>query len=328
MTSIVRWGIVGPGRIATKVAADFAHVEGAALVAVASRSAERARAFAAKHGIPRAYGAYAELLADAEVDVVYIATPHPQHHAVATAALRAGKGVLVEKPFTATVAGATSIVELARETRRFAMEAMWTRFQPAIVKARSLVAAGAIGELRGLQADLGIRPPFDPTSRFFDLRQGGGAMLDLGVYLVSFAQMLFGTPSELSVQGSQTSTGVDAEAALILGAPGGRRATLTMSIVTQTPGQARILGSEGFIDVPPRFHHPTEIVLHRAGAAPETFALPPLGGGYSHELVEVTECVRTGRLESAVMPLADTLAVQRVLNEACERLGVIHAEAE
>jgi predicted dehydrogenase len=327
MERAVRWGIVGPGRIATKVAADFVHVAGAELVAVASQSPERARAFAAKHGIPRAYGSYAELLADADVDVVYIATLHPQHHGVALPALRAGKALLVEKPFTATVAGAVAIVERAREARRFVMEAMWTRFQPAIVKARSLIAEGAIGEVRGLQADLGIRPPYDPASRFFDPRQGGGAMLDLGVYLVSLAQMLFGAPSELAVQGSLAPTGIDAEASLLLGSPGGRRAVLTMSLVTQTPGQARIFGSEGFIDVLPRFHHPTDIVLHRAGAAPQPFTLPPLGGGYAHELIEVTECVRAGRLESAIMPLADTLAVQRVLNEACERLGVFHAEA-
>jgi predicted dehydrogenase len=324
---IVRWGVVGPGRIAAKVAGDFARVDGAELLAVASSSPERASAFAAKHGVPRAYGSHAELLADADVDVVYVATLHPQHHAIALAALRAGKALLVEKPFTATVAGAAEIVELARETRRFVMEAMWTRFQPAIGKVRSLIADGAIGEVRALSADLGIRPPFDPASRFFDPRQGGGAMLDLGVYLVSFAQMLLGTPSELSVQGSLTGTGVDAEAALILGFPGGRRATLTMSLLTQTPGQARILGTGGFIDVLPRFHHPKDIVLHREGVEPEPFTLPPLGGGYSHELIEVTEAIRAGRLESAVMPLADTLAVQRVLNEACERLGVFHAES-
>jgi predicted dehydrogenase len=318
---------VGPGRIATKVAADFVHVDGATLLAVASRSQERANAFAAQHGIPRAYGSYAAILADPEVDVLYVATPHPQHHAVAMAALKAGKALLIEKAFTATVAGATEIVELARASRRFVMEAMWTRFQPAIVKARSLIADGAIGEVRGLQADLGISPPYDPGDRFFDPRQGGGAMLDLGVYLVSFAQMLLGTPTEVAIQGSLTPSGVDAESAMILGYPGGRRAALMLSLRTATPGQARIFGSEGFIDVLPRFHHPRGIVLHEAGSEPEAFSLPPFGGGYSHELIEVTECLRAGKTESLVMPLSDTLAVQRILNEACERLGVFHAEA-
>jgi predicted dehydrogenase len=242
-------------------------------------------------------------------------------------ALRAGKALLIEKPFTATLAGATEIVDLARTLQRFVMEAMWTRFQPAIVKMRSLIAEGAIGEVRGLQADLGIRPPYDPTTRFFDRRQGGGAILDLGVYLVSFAQMLFGAPSEMAVQGSLTPSGVDAEAAMILGYPGGRRATLTMSFLTMTPGQARILGSEGFIDILPRFHHPHDIVLHRTGAKPEPYSRPPLGGGYSHELIEVTECLRAGKAESSVMPLSDTLAVQRVLNDASERLGVFHVES-
>jgi predicted dehydrogenase len=323
----MRWGIVGPGRIAEKVAADFVHVKGAELTAVASRSLPRAETFAARHHIARAYGSYADIIADPEVDVLYVATPHPQHHAVAMAALRGGKALLIEKAFTATLAGATEIVELARSSRRFVMEAMWTRFQPIVVKARTLIADGAIGEVRGVQADLGIHPPYDPKDRFFDPAQGGGAMLDLGVYLVSLAQMVLGTPSEMTVQGSLAPSGVDREAAMLLGYPDGRRAALMMSLCNPTPGQARIFGTGGFIDILPRFHHPETIVLHRQGAEPERFTEPPLGGGYSHELIEVTECMRAGRTESSVMPLDDTLAVQRILHQACVSLGVVHAEA-
>ncbi|MBS2021810.1 MAG: Gfo/Idh/MocA family oxidoreductase [Deltaproteobacteria bacterium] len=323
----VRWGIVGPGRIADKVAGDFVHVPHAKLVAVASRSLERAEAFAKQHGIPRAHGSYQAILADPDVDVLYVATPHPQHHAFAKAALKAHKALLIEKAFAATVAGAQELIDLARASRTFVMEAMWTRFQPAVVKVRELIASGAIGELRGLQADLGIVAPTDPEGRFYNLQLGGGAMLDLGVYLISLSQMLFGTHSELSVQGSRSQSGVDVESALILGYPGGVRATLTTSLVTPLPAQARVFGSEGFIDILPRFHHPKDLVVHRKGKPPEPMTLPALGGGYAHELIEVTECLRAGKTESAVMPLADTLAVQRVMNEACERLGVVHAEA-
>ncbi len=322
----IRWGIVGPGRIAAAVAADFGHVPGARLTAVASRSAERGAAFAREHGVERVHGSYAEIMADDEVDVLYIATPHPQHHAVALAAIRAGKAVLVEKSFTATVAGATEVIDLARERGVFAMEAMWTRFQPAVVAARELIADGAIGEVRQVQADLGVDRPYDPTDRLFDPAQGGGAMLDLGVYVVSLAQHFLGDPDRVAVTGSLAPTGVDAEAGLLLGYDDGRAASLLISLRGQTPGAARIQGTDGWIDLPPRFHHPKRLVLHRRGHDPETLDRPPLGTGYSHELIEVTECLQAGRTESAIMPLADTLAVQRILNEASESLGVFHAE--
>jgi len=325
-TGTVRWGIVGPGRIAQNVVRDFRQVPGAAVVAVASRSAERARAFADEHQIPAAYGSYGEVVAADDVDALYIATPHPQHHAVALAAIAAGKAVLVEKTFTATVAGAEEVVAAARQHRVFAMEAMWTRFQPAIVAARELIADGAIGEVRQVQADLGVDRPFDPGDRLYDPAQGGGALLDLGVYVVSFAQHFLGTPDRVAVSGSLAPTGVDAEAGLLLGYDDGRAAALLVSIRHHTPGAARIQGTEGWIEVQPRFHHPRTIVLHRRGKDPETLTREPTGGGYAHELGEVTEGVLAGRTESAVMPLEDTLAVQRVLNEACERLGVVHHE--
>jgi predicted dehydrogenase len=323
----IRWGIVGPGRIAEKVVEDFAVVPGARAVAVASRSLDRARDFAGRHGLERAYGSYAELVADPDIDVLYVATPHPQHAAVALAALRAGKALLVEKAFTATFAGAAEVVDRARADGVFVMEAMWTRFQPAVVRLRELVAEGAIGEARSVQADLGVTRAFDPADRLFARELGGGALLDLGVYVVSFAQMLLGTPDTVTATGSRFPTGVDAEAALLLGYADGRSAALLTSLRNALPGQARVYGTEGWIDVLPRFHHPQTIVLHRGDAEPETITRPQLGGGYAHELIEVTECLRAGRTESAVMPLADTLAVQDVLQQAAEQLGVHHAEA-
>jgi predicted dehydrogenase len=322
----IRWGIVGPGRIAENVMGDFAHVPGARPVAVASRSIHRATAFAQLHGLERAHGSYAEILADPEVDVLYVATPHPQHHAIALGAIEAGKALLVEKAFTATPEGAAEVVERARERGVFVMEAMWTRFQPAVVALRELVADGTIGEVRSVQVDLGVARVYDPLDRLFALELGGGALLDLGVYVVSFAQMLLGAPDTVTVAGSVFPTGADAEASLLLGYADGRSATLTTSLRYPTPGQARVFGTAGWIDVLPRFHHPRTIVLHRTGADPETITRPPTGTGYAHEIAEVTECLRAGRTESAVMPLADTLAVQRVLGQAAEALGIRHAE--
>jgi predicted dehydrogenase len=327
MSAEIRWGIVGPGRIAENVVQDFGVVADARATAVASRSLPRAQDFADRHGLERAYGSYAELLDDPEIDVVYVATPHPQHAAIARAGLRAGKALLVEKAFTATSAGASEVVDLARASGVFVMEAMWTRFQPAVVEMRELIAAGAIGEVRSVQADLGVERVFDPHDRLFALELGGGALLDLGVYVVSFAQMLLGTPATVTAVGSLFPTRVDAEAALLLGYPGGRSATLMTSLRHALPGQARVFGTEGWIDVLPRFHHPDVIVLHRRDREPETIVRPPLGSGYAHELIEVNECLRAGRTESSVMPLDDTLGVQQVLQQAAEQLGVHHAEA-
>lgn len=327
MTEQIRWAVVGPGKIADKVLADLVHVEGAVLTAVGSRSFDRARHFADRHGAARAYGSYAEVLADPEVDVVYVATPHPQHHAIALGALGVGKAVLVEKAFTATLVGTREVVALARARGVFAMEAMWTRFQPAVVRLRELVADGAIGDVRAMQADLGIAPPYDPTARYFDPAQGGGALLDIGVYPVSFAQMLLGDPDTVTATGSLAPSGVDAEESLLLGYADGRQAVLTASLRCLLPGQARVFGTGGWIDVLPRFHHPQTIVLHRNGGEPEEISRPQRGSGYSHELTEVTECLRAGRTESGVMPLADTIAVMDVLEQAATQLGVRFAEA-
>jgi predicted dehydrogenase len=320
--STVRWGVVGPGRIAGKVVPDFAHVPGAELVAVASRSAERAATFAAEHHIPRTHDSYAAILADPDVDALYIATPHPQHRAIALAALRAGKAILVEKAFTVTPAATREIAELAARTGVFAMEGMWTRFQPAIVRLCELVADGAIGGVRSVAADLGVRPPVDPTDRFYNPEIGGGALFDVGVYPISFAQMLLGVPESVAATGALAATGVDAEEAVLLGFPGGRSATLLSSLLSPSPGQARVFGTAGWIDVLPRFHHPDTIVLHRPGREPETITAPHTGGGYCHELIEVTECVAAGRRESEVLPLADTIAVQDVMAEIATQLGV------
>jgi predicted dehydrogenase len=323
---IVRWGIVGPGRIAAKVARDFAHVPDAELVAVASRSAERAAAFAAEHGVPRAHGSYRAIVEDPDVDVLYIATPHPQHRAVALAAAAAGKALLVEKSFTVTGAATREIVTAVREAGVFAMEAMWTRFQPAIVRMRELLAEGAIGVVNAVQADLGAQHPTDPLDRFYAPELGGGALFDLGVYPISFAQMVLGTPATVTAHGTLSPSGVDVEESIQLGYPEGRSALLFSSLRCATPAQARVYGSEGWIDVLPRFHHPATIVLHRTGQESEEITLPPLGRGMSHELIEVTRRVLAGERESPVMPLTDTVDVQDVMDRVAELVGLVPQE--
>ena len=322
----IRWAIAGPGRIANAVAPDFAHVPDAELVAVGSRSRARAEAFAREHGIARPHGSYRDLVQDPEVDAIYVATPHPQHLALALAAVRAGKAVLVEKSFTATLAGAQELVAEARRLGVFAMEAMWTRFQPAIVRLRELIADGAIGDIVAVQADLGVVRAFDPDDRVFAAELGGGALLDLGVYPVSLAQMLLGAPQTVHAVGTHEPNGVDGSATLLLGWDGGASAALTTSLHAPLPSEARIFGSAGWIGLPARFHHPGGLILERDGHEREELDIPAIGGGYAHEIIEVTECVQAGRTESAVMPLDDTLAVMAVLEEAAHQIGVGWAE--
>lgn len=317
-----RWGIAGTGRMAASFAPDFAQAADAELVAVGSRRQESADAFAAEHGIRRAHGSYRALLEDPEVDAVYVATPHPQHHRLALAAIGAGKALLVEKAFTATLAGAEEVVAAARSAGVFCMEAMWTRFQPAVVRARELVAEGAIGDLRAVQADLGAQRPYDPSDRLFSPELGGGATLDLGVYVVSVAQHLLGTPDRVQVVGTTYPNGVDATVSYLLAYDDGRAASLVASLESQTAGRAVLMGTGGSIELEPRFHHPSSLVLRRNGADPETLALPPTGRGYCHEIDEVGRCLAQGRTESAVMGLDDTLAVQSVLQTALDTLGV------
>ena len=322
----VRWGVIGPGRIADKVVGDFGHVPGAELVAVASRSAERGAAFARRHGIPRVHDSYRAIIDDPDVDVVSVATPHPQHRGIALAALHAGTAVLVEKAFTVSAVGTREVAAAARSTGVFAMEAMWTRFFPAVVAMRGLIADGAIGEVRAVQADLGVRNETGPDDRFFSPDLGGGALFDLGVYVISFAQMVLGAPSRISAQGTLAPSGVDVEESIVLGYPDGRSAALYCSLQCATPGTARVVGTHGWIDVPPRFHHPDSVVLHRPGAEPEEILAPALGAGYAHELIEVTERIAAGAPESAVMPLADTVAVQDVMAAVADQLGMVPVE--
>jgi predicted dehydrogenase len=333
----IRWGVAGPGPVASKVVRDLAYVPDAVLTAVGSRSAERAAAFAARHAtlagpgpMPTAHGSYRALVADPDVDVVYVATPHPCHRAVALAALASGKAVLVEKSFTVTPAAARQVVAAARAAGRFAMEGMWTRFCPAVARLCALVADGAIGEVRAVTADLGLRQPVDPATQSFDPAQGDGLLFHLGVYPVSFAQMLLGTPESVVAHGTVHASGADLEESVLLRYPGGRSALLFASLLSPAPGEARVLGTSGWIQVPPRFHYPSRIVLHRTGHAPETIDAPLTGAGYAHELAEVTARMTAGHTESEIMPLAGTVAVQDIMGEIAAQLGlrVIEGPAE
>lgn len=319
----IRWGIAGPGQAAALMADDFRHTTGGELVAVASRSTERAQKYAAAHHVPHVHGSYRELFADPDVDLVYISTPTAQHRTLALAAIEAGKGVLVEKSFTATLAGAQQIVDAARARKVFAMEGMWTRFQPAIRRLRDLVNEGALGEIRNVQGDLCAGRVFSPHDRLFDPALGGGAMLDLGVYVLAFTRdVIDAMPTRLVVQGNRYRNGVDSDFGMLLDYGDGRSATLNCSLRYQGPGRMVVIGTHGWAEVMPRFHHPTRLAVHVGGAIPRTYELPPAGNGYSHEIQAVNDALHARLLEQPLMPLQHTLDVQAMMAEGLAQLGV------
>jgi predicted dehydrogenase len=319
----VRWGILATGGIAATFAEDLKLLPGAELVAVGSRSDASARRFAERFGVPRAYGSWAEFAADPDIDVVYVATPHSAHHAATKLLLQAGKHVLCEKPFTLDSADSAEPVALARERGLFLMEAMWTYCLPAVRRVAELVRDGAIGEVRTVQADFGIVGPPEPTHRLRDPGAGGGALLDLGVYPVSLAHLLLGTPDDIVAWAKLTPEGVDETTGMVFGYDSGAVATLNCSIAADSPVTASISGTKGRIDLPNGFFHAKSFTLHRPGGDPEEFEFPSPGGmGYHYEAAEVMRCLRTGETESPLVPHDSTLAVMATLDAIRERVGV------
>ncbi|MGA4507004.1 Gfo/Idh/MocA family protein [Propionibacteriaceae bacterium G1746] len=329
MTTPLRWGIAGTGRIVDTVLADLALIpDEVTLQAVGSRSLERATEYAAQHGIATAHGSYQALVDDPDVDALYIATTHPRHKAIALAAIAAGKPILVEKAFTATHAGAQQVVDAARTAGVFAMEAMWTRFQPAVQALHEVVASGELGEVRSVQGDLCAFRAYDVDDRLFNIAEGGGAVLDLGVYPLSFAQDFLGNAISMAVHGTHYENGADAEVGMLLTYADGRFATLAAAFRTPGPGRMVVLGTKGWAEVPPRFHHPASVLVHPLEGESRELAPTVLGRGYAAEFIEVNRCVRAGLTESPVMPLDDTLEVMRQLQQALDELGVPAADSD
>jgi predicted dehydrogenase len=322
--STVRWGVVGTGGIASAFVDDLRFVEGAAAVAVGSRAQESADRFAAEHSIGRAHPTYEALVTDDEVDVVYVATPHPGHHAAALMAIEAGKAVLVEKPFTMDAAEAESLVTAARDRGVFLMEAMWARFVPWAVRLRELLADGTLGEVREVIADHGQWFPQDASHRLFAPELGGGALLDLGVYPVSFASMVLGTPSKVTAVSDPAFTGVDATTSMLLQYAGGAHAVLTATLTAAGPTTAAVVGTDARVLVDGPFYTPTGFTLTRRDGTSERFDQPVEGRGMWCEAAEVVRCLRQGRPESDVMPLDETVAIMATMDEVRRQIGLTY----
>lgn len=316
------WGILGTGLIANKFATGLAVAPDSELLAVGSRAQETADAFADEFDVPRRYTNYEALVEDTDVDAVYVATPHSLHRANSILCLRAGKAVLCEKPFTINAAEAKDVISVAREEGRFLMEAMWTRFLPAMMRVRELLSEGMIGEVRMVSADFGFRAPVDPEHRLFNPDLGGGALLDVGVYNVSLASMIFGPPSRIASLARLGPTGVDEQAAMVLGYDEGQMAVLHTAVRTDTPQEAVLMGTEGWIRLHSPWWCPDTFTLSFPNKEAEVVHVPFEGNGYNYEATEVMNCVRSGKLESDVIPLDETLEIMKTMDQIRAQWGL------
>jgi predicted dehydrogenase len=322
MSNRIRWGILGTGKIAHQFAAALRRLADAELMAAGSRSAESAGRFAEEFGVARQYKNYAELVNDPEVAVIYVATPHSCHSENTRLALNAGKAVLCEKPFTINAAQAREVIKLARERKLFLMEAMWTRCFPLIAKLRGLLSSDAIGEARQLTADFGFRAEYQDEPRLFGPEFGGGALLDVGVYPVSLASLIFGPPKRIVSTANFGPSGVDEEAAMILTHGRGEMAILHTAIRLDTAQEAIISGTHGRIRIHSPWWRPTTMTLSRDGKSDERFDFPLEGNGYEYEAQEVMNCLRSGKLESPLMPLNESLSIMETLDTLRAQWGL------
>jgi predicted dehydrogenase len=311
---VIRWGIIGTGLISTTFAADLEFTHSGTVAAVGSRRQATAEEFGARFGVPNRHDSYEALVADPDVDAVYVGTPHPMHHEDALLALRAGKHVLVEKPFTMNAAEAEELVAEARERGLFLMEAMWARFLPHMREVQRLLAEGALGEIATVNADHSQWFVEDRAHRLFAPELGGGALLDLGIYPVSFASMVLGEPSRVRALSDPAFTGVDAQTSILLGYGSGAHAVLNCTLRAVGPTRAAIVGTEARIEIDGPFYAPVAFTLiPRKGEAQRRFD-PPAEGGLRHEADEVARCIGAGLLESPLMPLDETVAIMRTMD--------------
>ncbi|MGI0488078.1 Gfo/Idh/MocA family protein [Pantanalinema rosaneae CENA516] len=351
MPKPIRWGILGTGFISGQFAQGLQLLPDAELRAIGSRTQTAAQEFARCFNVPRTYSRYEELVKDPDIDVVYVGTPHHRHQADCLMCLEAGKAVVCEKPFMLNAQEAREVIELARAKQLFCMEAMWMRFMPLIQQVQTLINSGEIGTTRLLTADFGTAMAYDPKSRFFNLELGGGALLDRGVYLLSLAIRLFGTPESVVSQATIGETGVDEQSAIVLKFPQGQLATLSCSLRSYSTNEAVIVGDRGKIVIHEPFYRPHRISVMQS---PEPVALttgmvhfkpglkqklkqhplvqrfkgllmplvrksttivePIAGNGFGYEAAEVMRCLRNGELESPLMPLDETLRIMETMD--------------
>ncbi|GAB3795773.1 Gfo/Idh/MocA family oxidoreductase [Humibacter antri] len=322
----IRWGILGTGGIAhtfTRELLDDEHD----VAAVGSRTQERADAFADEFDIPTSYGSYEQLVADDDVDIVYIATPHPEHAANAELALRAGKHVLVEKPFTLNAAEAQRIVDLAAGLGLLVLEAMWTRFLPHVERIREIVAEGTLGDVREFSADHMQLLPSDPRHRINALELGGGALLDLGVYPISFASMLLGEPATVKASARFEATGADAATDAIFGYGDRALAVTRCALDLRGMNTASIVGTDARIEIDSVWYTPTNFrVIGEGNEVLEEYKTRIKGAGKQFQAREAERLIAEGRIASDIMSPRESVSIMRTLDAVRAQIGLVYPQ--
>lgn len=323
MTKIIKWGIIGLGTISRKFATGLQSAANAEIYAVASRSQDKADAFGDEFGAQKKYSSYEALVNDAAVDAVYIGTPHTFHKPNTLLCLNAGKHVLCEKPFAVNASEVKEMIALAREKNLFLMDAVWTRYFPIMIKLRELLAEKAIGDVMLVQSDFGYRTgSINPDSRTYSLDLAGGALLDVGIYPIQLASMIYGKqPTDITSQVTLGTTGVDELSVSVFKYSDYEMATMTTAVQLNTPHETRIMGSKGLISIPD-WWHPTEMTVQIQGEDPQTYTYELDGNGYNYEAEEVGRCIREGLTESDVMPLDETLAIVETMDKIRQQWGL------
>jgi len=324
MSTKLNWGILGTGTIADLQTKDLIEC-GFAVVGVGSRDPNKAAAFAATHGIAKSFGSYEDLVASPDIDVIYVATPHPFHFEHASMALEAGKHVLLEKPITMNAREAAALAELSTEKNLVLLEAMWTRYLPHMVQIRSDIAAGLIGEVRSVIADFSALFPTDPLGRHLNLQLGGGALLDIGIYPISLAVDLLGIPEKVFGSASMTTTQVDKNVSMIFDYPTGQQALLHCSMDSAGAISATILGTHGRIEVDAPFFE--QIGYKRYNQDLELaaeFNVDAVGRGMQFQAFELERLVEDNQLQSPILPLSQSVEIMEVLDHIRSQIGLIY----
>jgi len=322
------WGIIGLGRIAHKFAQDIDKGKNMRLHAVASRSKDRAEAFAKQYGATHSFGAYEKIVDCPDLDVVYVATPHVTHCSNTLLCLKAGIPVLCEKPFAMNLKEVRQMIEAAHSTDTFLMEAIWTRFLPATKKILELIEQDEIGQVVSVKADFGFRPPFDPEGRLFNRDLGGGSLLDIGIYPVFLAQLLLGRPQQIKAMANIGPTGVDVDCGILFQYGDGRLAHLHSTLLAETKTEAFIYGERGTIHFHSRWHEPSWFTLIKEGERPQNFHFDYFSNGYHYEAEEVVRCLSEGMKESDLLPLGFSEDLIGVLDKIREQAEINYPEVD
>ncbi len=330
MSKIIRWGILGSGNIAHKFASDLKWVKDARLIAIGSRTKHSADNFAKEFNLPYSHDSYEALVANREVDVIYIATPHSFHYENTLLCLNNGKAVLCEKAFAINYSQAKQMIDLARDKGIFLMEALWTKFLPHYNKLKEIVNEGLLGEMKSMQVNFGFRPLEPVNKRIFDPALGGGTMLDIGIYNVFLALSVLGKPDNIEAVMTPAVTGIDAQCSVLFRYKNGVLVQLFSSFCSNLATEAYINGTKGRIRLTDRFYAPQTTIEFYPDKVDSKTIIPfdkeADGSGYQYEARHVTECLQQGLTESPVMTHADTLLLMETLDQIRLKAGIYYPE--